>query len=220
MIRRFLRPQYFCLGLLIGLLGWCGHLGQVLYLHSQQPVDAVLVLGGSIRREMVVAAAIAQNNTLPVLISKGSPSPCIRAVFDRAHAPVDRVWLETCAQSTFGNYRYSLATLQQWQSQHVRVVTSESHLPRAHWLGAVMLGSHGIWVDVQPVQEQGRPGNREHPLKTIADLSRGLVWAIISQVHRPTCFHLTPLAAIDLAVTDLGTLGCEHQADLDNWQPE
>lgn len=203
--------------LLVGAIAlWASSLSIQLYRHAQQPADAMLVLGGSIRREMVVAEAIAQGNSLPVLISQGSQPPCTRLVFERAAAPLDRVWLETCAQSTFDNYRYSLPTLQQWQAQHVVVMTSPTHLPRAEWLARVLLSSHGIWVEMRVVEEIGVPGNVENPLKTVLDVGRSLGWAVLSQFYQPDgCPKVFPLATVDLAEWRAKGFNCEHQADLE-----
>lgn len=201
--------------LLFGITLWSSSLGTRLYLHAQQPIDAVLVLGGSIRREIAIAEAVAQGNALPILISRGSQPPCTRILFDRLSAPLDHVWLETCAESTFDNYRYSLPTLKKWNAHHVQVVTSPTHTPRATWLAYILLGSHGLWVDMHLVEEQGIPGNFEHPLKTIADVSRSLGWAIISQFVSSPCENVFPLNSVDLTVWNTQGFTCEHQGEID-----
>ncbi|RZM81932.1 YdcF family protein [Leptolyngbya iicbica] len=200
--------------LLLVLAIWGSSLATQLHRHARQPADAVLVLGGSIRREIVVADAVAQGNSLPVLISHGAKPPCTRLVFERVAAPIDQVWLETCAESTFDNYRYSLPTLKQWGVQHVVVVTSPTHLPRAEWLARILLSSHGIWVEMQLVEEIGIPANVEAPLKTMLDVGRSLAWAIISQVYRPACDSVFPLSSVDLAEWTARGFQCEHQADI------
>jgi uncharacterized SAM-binding protein YcdF (DUF218 family) len=208
------RLRWFWLALLLGVTLWSSSLATQLYRHAQQPPDAVLVLGGSIRREIVVADAVAQGNSLPVLISHGAAPPCTRLVFERVAAPIDQVWLETCAESTFDNYRYSLPTLKQWGTQHVVVVTSPTHVPRAEWLARILLGSHGIWVEMQLVEEIGIPANVETPLKTVLDVGRSLTWAIISQIYRPICDSVFPLSSVDLAAWADQGFQCEHQADI------
>ena len=200
--------------LLAAAMIWLSSLATQLYHHAQKPPDAVLVLGGSIRREIVVADALAQGNDLLVLISHGAQPPCTRLVFDRVAAPINQVWLETCAESTFDNYRYSLPTLQQWGVEHVVVVTSPTHLPRAQWLAQILLGSHVIWVEMQLVEEIGIPANVENPLKTLLDVGRSLGWAIISQVYQPECQKVFPLTDVDLAEWTAKGFRCEHQADI------
>lgn len=209
-----LRPRTWILLLLLCCTAWAASLATQLYRHAQQPADAVLVLGGSIQREIFVAEAIAQGNQLPTLISHGSDPPCTRILFDRVSAPLGQVWLETCAESTFDNYRYSLPTLKKWQAHHVWVVTSPTHLPRAQWLANILLGSHGIWAEMQLVEEIGIPGNVEHPLKTGVDVGRSLVWAIISQFFQTNCPNVIPLKSVDLAAWEDIGFACEHQADI------
>lgn len=200
--------------LLLIVTVWLSSLGTQLYRHAQQPTDGILVLGGSIRREIVVADALAQGSPLPVLISHGAQPPCTRLVFERVAAPIDQVWLETCAASTFDNYRYSLPTLKQWQVQHVAVVTSPTHVPRAAWLARILLGSHGIWVEMQLVEEIGTPANVENPWKTVIDVGRSLGWAILSQFYQPICQTVFPLSSVDLAEWTTKGFKCEHQADI------
>lgn len=60
MLRVLLRPRVWGWLLLLSVVLWISSLATQLYRHSQQPVDAILVLGGSIRREIVIAEAVAQ----------------------------------------------------------------------------------------------------------------------------------------------------------------
>ncbi|MDY6939972.1 MAG: YdcF family protein, partial [Cyanobacteriota bacterium] len=161
-------------------------------------VDAFLVLGGSIQREIHVARLATQYPDIPILISKGSDDPCILLIFDRERAEIDNVWLENCANSTFGNFYFTQPILQQWGVRRLKLITSPTHLPRAKWLAQIILGSHGIWVETDLVDETGVPGNRESLPKTLVDTLRGLVWAGISQVYAPTCNDLKPLSAVNL----------------------
>lgn len=208
------RHQRWLWLLLLGFTIWLSSLGTQLYRHAQQPADGTLVLGGSIRREIVIADSVAQGNSLPVLISHGAQPPCTRLVFERVAAPIDQVWLESCAESTFDNYRYSLPILKQWQVQHVVVLTSPTHLPRAAWLARILLGSHGIWVEMQLVEEIGIPANVENPLKTVVDVGRSLGWAIVSQFYQSRCPAVFPLTSVDLTEWNEKGFSCEHQADI------
>lgn len=200
------------------LLGISLRAGQ-LYSARDAAVDGILVLGGSIRREMYVAQQPRPANSPPILISQGSADPCIWLLFQQSGTPMDSVWLEKCAQSTWANFVYSLPVLQRWGAHHIQLVTSASHLPRAAWLGRVMLGSHGIWMEVVTVPETGVPGNREAPWKTGLDLLRGLGWAVVSQVYSPRCGAVMPLAQVDMAVWQQRGFKCEHQAGLDAPRP-
>ncbi len=177
--------------------------------------DAVLVLGGSIRREIYVAEQRAQGLSSPILISRGSDAPCIYLLFQQAQAGLGNTWLEDCADSTFDNFRYSLPTLQQWGVRRVRVVTSPTHGPRSRWLAQVMLGSHGIWVEMDLVEEKGIPGNQESRLKTLLDVTRGLGWAVLSQVYAPPCPKVITLAAVDMTQWRSQGFHCEYQSGIE-----
>lgn len=181
---------------------------------SAAPVDAVLVLGGSVRREIYVAQTAQQQPEIPILISKGSPDPCIRLIFEREQTKLDPVWLENCADSTFSNFVYSTPILKRWQVHHIRLVTSPTHLPRAVWMARIILGAQGLWVEPDIVAEKGIPGNRESRLKTGLDVTRSLLWALVSQGYAPQCRSLTHLPDVDLAVWQKRGFKCEHQAHI------
>lgn len=220
----------FVLVLLVITSLWGTVIATQLYRHAQQPVDSILMLGGSIRREMYLAEQRAAPDIverqfqgladspewqpIPILISKGSKPPCIRILFERMAASMENVWLEDCATSTFDNYRYSLPILKSWKTHHVRVVTSPTHLPRAQWLAQIILGSHGIWVEMDLVDETGIPGNLERPIKTGLDVTRSLLWAIVSQVYSPTCHQVIPLDSVDMEQWEQKGFKCEHQANI------
>lgn len=202
------------LGITLLLIIWGCLLALHLRLASTQPIGAYLVLGGSINREYYVAEQSKRHPTIPILISQGSPDPCIWEMFEQMHAPVTFVWLEKCARSTFDNFHFSIPILQQWHTQRVRVITSQSHLPRAKWMAQILLGAQGMWVDVEVAPEQGVPGNDESWVKTGLDVTRSLLWAIASQVYHPRCFQSYPLAKIDRQQWQLGEFRCEHQGKM------
>lgn len=178
------------------------------------PSDAFLVLGGSINREIYAAQLAKQNPHTPILISQGSKEPCILLIFQRDQAPIDQVWLENCAESTFGNFFFSLPVLERWQVRKVTLITSASHLPRAKLLSYVLLGSHGIWVDLDIAPETGVPGNQEFWFKTGIDLVRSLFWALLSQGIRPSCSKLYQLEDVDLSAWKTKGFRCEKQGKL------
>ena len=175
------------------------------------PVDAVFVLGGSIRREIYVAELAKQHPETPILISQGSQDPCIWLIFQRAQAPIRQVWLEKCAESTFGNFYFNLPLLRQWRVHKVKLITSATHLPRAKWMAQILLGAHGIWVEPEIVPEAGVPGNRESWIKTSLDVGRSLLWAVASQVYLPPCAKVMPLSEVDMQEWRQQGFKCEHQ---------
>lgn len=179
--------------------------------NAHSPVDGVLVLGGSISREIYAAKLAQQKPDLPILIARGSPDPCIIKVFQQVHSPMDRVWLEICSRSTFTNFLFGLPILENWQVHKVLLITSGTHIVRAQWLAKILLGSHGIWVDLVIAPETGVPGNYESWFKTGMDLSRSLVWAVFSQMIKPECSDVYPLKSVDLIAWQKRNFACERQ---------
>ncbi len=212
--RRRLLAALVLLGLL--LAAWLLPLLLRLQANARAPVDTLLVLGGSIRREIHVAERLSDYPDTRVLISNGSPAPCVWLLFQRDRVPMERVWLERCASNTFGNFYFCAPILADWQSRHVRLITSETHLPRALWLAQIHLGARGIWVDLEVAEEIGVPGNWETWWKTALDVTRSLVWALVGQVWPVECDRVQPLAEVDLQAWRERGFKCEHQAGLDD----
>ena len=181
---------------------------------SSSPVDGFFVLGGSITREIYVAQEAKKSPETPILISRGSQDPCIRLIFQREVAPVQNVWLEHCADSTFENFFYGIPILRRLGVHKVMLITSPTHLPRAKWLAQILLGAHGIWVEPVIVEEKGIPGNRESWLKTGADVTRSLLWAGLSQFIQPECSNVTRLPEVNMQHWQQRGFRCERQGNL------
>ena len=210
--RRLLGTGLLILGIL--LCGWLLINSLRLQAAASEHVDAFFVLGGGIHREIYVAQLAKQHPEIRVLISQGSEDPCILLIFQREQAPIRQVWLEKCADSTFDNFYFNIPILKQWGVRKVKLITSSSQVPRAKWMAQILFGAHGIWVETDIAPEQGKPGNRESVLKTSLDLSRCMVWAVLSQVIQPRCLKLVPLYAIDLAAWRNSGFRCERQEEL------
>lgn len=201
---------------ILGILGGFAT-AQIIRLQSAAsgPIDAILVLGGSIKREIYVTEFAKQNPDLPIVISQGSASPCVWLIFDRDRAPAQNVWLEQCAYSTFTNFTFSGELLKQWDAKKVKVITSDTHLPRAKWLAQILLGAKGIAVEIETVEEEGIPGNQEFWLKTALDVTRSLIWAFIEPFCSPECQEVERLSEIDITQWQPEDYRCEHQGHLD-----
>lgn len=185
--------------------------------NSNHTVDGILVLGGSIRREIYAAKLAPQYQDIPIIVSQGSKPPCIKLIFEREQAPMDDVWVEQCAHSTFDNFFFCVPLLQKYGVHKVKVITSQTHLPRAKLLSYIHLGAKGIAVEVDTPKETGVPGNHESDLKTFLDVTRSLMWAIASQIIQPPCFHVTPLEEVNLAQWYKQGFNCEHQGRVVNY---
>lgn len=209
---RFLRKFTIGVSLLISI--WLFFTTITVFFASSKPVDAFFVLGGSIKREMYVAELAQKYPQTPILISSGSKDPCILLIFQRQTAPMDNVWLEKCADSTFDNFYYSIPILRQWGVRKVKLITSTTHLPRAKLMAQILLGSHGMWVSPDIIQEQGIPGNREYWWKTALDVTRSILWAPISQVIKPQCSEVIKLNQVNLQQWQNRGFKCERQGNL------
>ncbi len=199
------------LAILLG--GWLLFNGLRLQAAASKPIEALFVLGGGIHREMYVAQLAKQHSDIRILISQGSEDPCIWLMFQREQAPISQVWLEKCADSTFDNFYFNIPLLQKWGVRKVKLITSASHTPRSKWMAQILLGAHGIWVEADILAEEGTPGNRESPLKMGLDLTRSLVWAVLSQGFSPRCLKLVPLSAVDIEAWRNAGFKCERQQE-------
>ena len=206
---KFLRKLIPVLGLI--LIIWLGINWWRLQNAGSGKVDAFLVLGGGIYREIYAAQVAIANPTIPILISQGSADPCIWIMFQLQQAPIEKVWLEKCARSTFDNFYFSIPILKQWGVYKVKLITSQSHTPRALWMAKILLGSQGIWVEPEIIPDVVAPGNKEENWKTAIDLGRSVGWAVLSQFYHPLCEEIIPLKEVKF--TDWQEMGfrCERR---------
>lgn len=202
----------FCLGIILfSLLFNCTW---KLYVNSQKPVDAFLVLGGSINREFHVANLAKEFPSIPILVSQGSDEPCIWVIFKQENLSLKNVFRESCAKSTFENFIYSVPILLDWKVHKVKVITSGSHVYRAKLLAYIHLSSKGLATELEIAPEKGIPGNNESRLKTFLDVTRSLLWTIPSQIIHPHCSEVTRLDNIDLYYWRTNKFGCEQKHNL------
>ena len=181
---RNVRQHKIILSIVLLCALYFAQIGLRLTLHGQAPIDGILVLGGSIQRE-VYAIAQAKELPRPIVLSGGSSAGCIQRVVDYYGVDPAGIWIEPCANSTFENFAFAAPLLRAEKVHHVLVITSATHLLRAGYLGKIMLGLRGIAVQVFDVPEKGRPGNQESQLKTILDWTRGVVWGLFSPLLPP-----------------------------------
>lgn len=182
--------------------------------NAARPIDAVLVLGGSIYREIYAAELAKRYPDLPILISHGSDDPCIVKIFQYFEARMNNVWLEKCAQSTFENFVFSVPILKGWGARHVKVITSFSHLPRAKWLAQIHFAAQGMAIEVDTPEERGRPGNNEFPVKTLLDVTRSIFWAGVAQLVAVPCWDVIELDRIDLKEWVSQPYRCEYHPQI------
>lgn len=191
------------------IVGWFLLTSLNLFVSSTKPSQAYFVLGGNNTREIRAAELVAQHPQMKTLISSGSADPCIWNAFTRARAPMDNVWLEKCADSTFGNMYYGLPILKRWHVSRITVIDSRCHLPRAQWLAQIIFAAHGIWTDFD-ILEDGFPAKPEIDTKTLLDVMRAILWALASQFYSPSCANVTQLSSVDMNYWNRVGYHCAH----------
>lgn len=196
-----------CLGLII--LGWLALTLFSLLNAAGKQSQAYFVLGGNNTREIRAAELVAQHPDMLTLISGGSPDPCIWNTFMRAQAPMNKVWIEKCTDSTFGNMYYGLPILKSWHVSRITVIDSRCHLPRAKWLAQIIFSAHGIWTDFD-ILEDGFPAKPELDAKTYLDVFRACLWAVASQFYYPECKNVINLSKVDMNYWNRIGFHCAH----------
>jgi uncharacterized SAM-binding protein YcdF (DUF218 family) len=209
--RKWQLLQKLAFGLFLLLSFWLVFNTITLIYASSKVIDANFVLGGSIQREIYAADLARKNPEIPTLISQGSQDPCIFLIFQKKRVNVEKIWLEKCADSTFGNFFYSLPILNKWKVRKVRLITSSSHLPRAKWMAQIILGANGIWVELDIAKEKGVPGNRESWIKTGMDVTRSIFWSGLSHFIQPHCSNVIQLVDVDIKAWQQKGFNCERQ---------
>ncbi len=164
-------------GLLLGCGFWLAWTWFLWWQASQQPSSWIVVLGGGIRREMLAARLAKSYPELPIIVSSGSPLPCVYRVFVQEEG-VDwrRVKVDFRAVDTLTNFTTLLPYLQSHQPRKVLMITEEGNLPRASVLAWLIWGSRGIAAE--PVLVEGR-GHNESWLKTLEDSTRAIAWVFL-----------------------------------------
>ena len=143
--------------------------------HFQTPIpQAILTLGGGSQREKFTARFAQFHPSLTIWISSGSPPKQVRQIFQDANISTSKVNLDYRATDTVTNFT-SLVKDFQRQYQHIYLITSDFHMPRAKAIAFIILGSHGITytpVAIPTKQES------ESKLKIVRDSLRAVVWLI------------------------------------------
>ena len=165
-------------GLLLAGLALAGSIGlKQQWARAQAPdPQAILVLGGGTGREEAAAQLAASQPDLAVWVSSGDRDPTTTyAMFRQAGVSPNRVYLDYQATDTVTNFTTLVSQLQQQGHQHVYVVTSDFHVPRARVIGTLVLGHHTITFTPIAVPSDYPP---EPWLKIVRDGGRSLLWIL------------------------------------------
>jgi uncharacterized SAM-binding protein YcdF (DUF218 family) len=158
------------------------------YLARQQaPLpQAIIVLGGDPDREKATAELAKYYPELEIWVSSGSRPDVVQKIFKEAGIPAQRLHLDYRASDTVTNFTTLIPDLKARKFQHVWLVTSDFHMPRARLVGLIILGSRGIAFTPHSI-----PSNRplESRWRTGRDAARALLWVFTgragTQVGQP-----------------------------------
>ncbi|MBE9029810.1 YdcF family protein [filamentous cyanobacterium LEGE 11480] len=178
--RRYRFRKYLRLGLLILSLPMFGFIPARLMIATiQAPApQAILTLGGARQREAFTAELAKNHADLDVWISSGLSQKDAQRIFSEAGVDFHRVHQDRVATDTVTNFTSIVDRLQQRNIQHVYLVTSDFHMPRAEAIATVILGSRGIRFTPMPVPSQEES---ESPLRIVRDIGRSIVWIFTGQ---------------------------------------
>ncbi len=144
------------------------------------PPQMILVLGGDVAREEV-AAQLAQQRGLPVVVSGGSNPEYADWLFrQRQGLPPDQVQLDYRARDTVSNFTSLVDDLKRARIRHALLVTSSDHMERALLVGRIVAGSRGIHLTPVPVSCGGRC-RLEGRRKLWRDGLRSALWVLSGQ---------------------------------------
>lgn len=137
--------------------------------------QAILVLGGEHQRECVAAKLAKQNTDLIIWVSSGLLPPDANEIFLNSNVALARVNLDYTATDTVTNFTTIVAELQAKDIQHIYLVTSDFHMPRAKAIAFWVLGSRGIAFTPVTVPSNQPP---EPFHKTLRDITRSWLWLL------------------------------------------
>ncbi|MGI0493976.1 YdcF family protein [Alkalinema pantanalense CENA528] len=135
--------------------------------------QAILTLGGGEKREMFAAEFARNHPDLDIWISSGLEREKAEAIFRAAKIDLSRVHQDRKATDTVTNFTTMLAKFEQEKINHIYLVTSAEHMPRATAIATLVLGSRGIAVTSVTVPSVAEA---ESPWRTIRDVIRSTIW--------------------------------------------
>ena len=157
---------------------------------TRQNPQRILVLGGDADRERI-GLRLARQLELPLVVSGGTNPEYAQWLMEHAGLGTNEVRLDYRAQDTLGNFTSLVDELEGEGVEHVLLVTSEDHLPRALIVGGIVAGSRGIRLTGVPVSCAERC-RRESMGKRWVDGLRALAWVISGRDLKPWALRQWP----------------------------
>ncbi|MBD2254502.1 YdcF family protein [Nostoc parmelioides] len=149
----------------------------IAYHQSPQP-QAILTLGAWIDREEMAAQIASLYPSLKVWVSSGTPPQLVRPIFQAAGVSDSRLYLDYRAVDTVTNFTTLISDFKQHGIQHLFLITSDFHMPRAKAIATLILGSQGIAFT--PISVSSDQFKQETIVPIIRDIARSLLWIFTS----------------------------------------
>jgi uncharacterized SAM-binding protein YcdF (DUF218 family) len=141
--------------------------------HQAPEPQAILTLGGNPNREKAAAQLARYYPLLPVWVSTGEMPQDAQAIFRSTGVSIDRVHLDYRAVDTVTNFTTLVADLKRNRIQHIFLITSDFHMPRARAIATIVLGSQGITFTPVEVTSENPP---ESLSRIWRDVGRSILW--------------------------------------------
>jgi uncharacterized SAM-binding protein YcdF (DUF218 family) len=143
--------------------------------HQTPQPQAILMLGGTAlgERESFTSEFARWYPSLEIWVSSGLAPNKTRQIFRASGIPDSRLHLDYRATDTVTNFTTLVADFKRHRIQHLYLITSEEHIPRAKAIATLVLGSQGIAftsLAVPSVQPE------ESMLTIIRDIIRSVLW--------------------------------------------
>lgn len=152
----------------------------IAYYQTPQP-QAILTLGAWTDREQAAAEIARWHPSLEVWISSGTPPEIARPIFQAAGISDNRLHLDYRAVDTVTNFTTIVPEFEHKRIQHIYLITSDFHMPRAKAIATIILGIKGIAftpISVPSDADQSKKAKKETISPIICDLGRSLLWIV------------------------------------------
>ncbi|OUL19805.1 hypothetical protein BV378_31805 [Nostoc sp. RF31YmG] len=137
--------------------------------------QAIFTFGGDSAREEFTAQFARKYPNLDIWISSGILPNQALAIFYNADIRNNRLYLDYRAVDTVTNFTSLISDFKQRHIQHLYLITSKFHMPRAKTIAFLILGSQGITFTAISIPSK-QP--RESTTHILRDLGRSLLWIV------------------------------------------
>lgn len=137
--------------------------------------QVIFTLGGGSDRERFTAEFAQNHPNLDIWVSSGSKPAEALTIFQAVAIPTNRIHLDYRAVDTVTNFTTLVADFKRHQIQHIYLITSAFHLPRAKIIATLVLGSQGITFTPVSIPS---PQPRESIVRILRDSVRSLFWIV------------------------------------------